>query len=99
MLNLDPDQLQIVQTILAEHIPACEVLAFGSRITGKYKHYSDLDIIIVGQTKIERRKLIKLKEAFAESALPFRVDILDWQRLSSEFKKVIEDKKAVKIFP
>ncbi|MCD6310901.1 MAG: hypothetical protein J7M11_00360 [Elusimicrobia bacterium] len=30
-----------------------------------------------------------LKEDFEESDLPFRVDVLDWNRISDEFKKVI----------
>ena len=31
-----------------------------------------------------------LKEAFEESDLPFRVNVLDWHEISPEFQKVIE---------
>jgi predicted nucleotidyltransferase len=97
MLNLDPAHLKTIQAILKEHLSDCEVKAFGSRVTGTHKDYSDLDLVIIGPKKIERRLLIKLKDSFAESNLPFRVDILDWQRISPEFRKVIESQETVKI--
>ena len=35
-------------------------------------------------------KIAELKEAFQESELPFRVDLLDWNAISDEFRIVIE---------
>lgn len=35
-------------------------------------------------------KLRLIKEAFEESDLPFRVDVLDWHSLSNNFKRIIE---------
>ena len=32
-----------------------------------------------------------LEEAFADSDLPFRVEVLDWQRISDPFRQVIEE--------
>jgi DNA-directed RNA polymerase beta subunit len=37
-----------------------------------------------------RTRLAALKEAFQESDLAFRVDVLDWHALSPEFRGVIE---------
>ena len=63
---------------------------FGSRINGTAKPYSDLDLAVVGQKALDWRILAKLKEAFQESELPFRVDLLDWNAISDEFRNVIE---------
>ena len=89
MTDLTPKHLEMIQRILAEHIPECEIRAFGSRVKWTAKDYSDLDLAIVGSEPLSRRQLRQLKEAFEESDLPIRVDVADWQSLSDWFKKVI----------
>jgi predicted nucleotidyltransferase len=92
MIDLTPAHLALVKHILAAHLPALEVRAFGSRVTGQARHYSDLDLVIMSREKIDRAALYRLEEAFVASDLPFRVDVLDWQRLSESFRQVIERK-------
>lgn len=89
-VNLTPDQLELVKAILKKQVPDCEVRVFGSRLTGQIKKYSDLDLALVGKEKINRQVLIRLKEDFEASSLPFRVDLLDWHRITKEFQVVIE---------
>ena len=76
-------------------MPDCEVRAFGSRITETTKPYSDLDLILVGRTALNADRFRHLKEAFEESDLPFRVDLLDWNRISPSFRTVIEKQYEV----
>ncbi|MDD2716510.1 MAG: nucleotidyltransferase domain-containing protein [Candidatus Wallbacteria bacterium] len=90
MIDLNPGHLDTVKRILAEHVPDCEVRAFGSRVTRTAKAYSDLDLAIVSPNPLERDTLRLLKEAFEESDLPVRVDVLDWQSISDKFRKIIE---------
>ncbi|HDL86720.1 MAG TPA: nucleotidyltransferase domain-containing protein [Candidatus Acetothermia bacterium] len=90
MIDIKPAHLKTVEHILAEHVPACEVRAFGSRVAGRSKVYSDLDLAVVCQKNLSAECLRHLKEAFEESDLPFRVDVLDWNRTSESFRKVIE---------
>ena len=89
MIDLAPHHLEKVRTILREHVPQCEVRAFGSRVNGRAKDYSDLDLAIIGSARLDGDALRHLKEAFEESDLPFRVDVLDWHATSPEFQKVI----------
>ena len=89
MIDLAPDHLEKVRTILHQHVPRCEVRAFGSRVNGTAKDYSDIDLAVVGSTQLSDDTLRHLKEAFEESDLPFRVDVLDWHAASPEFQKVI----------
>lgn len=90
MIEITEEQHKIVLDILNRYLPNDEVRAFGSRYKGNVKKYSDLDLVIVGTCKIEIKLLFKIKETFEESTLPFRVDVLDWHRISSEFQQIIE---------
>ena len=95
MIDLNPTYLETVERILAEHVPECEVRAFGSRSTWTAKDYSDLDLAIVGTGPMDWRALGRLKEAFEESDLPMRVDVLDWHSISQSFREVIEQDYVV----
>ena len=95
MIDLEPTYLQEIRRILLEHVPDYEVRLFGSRIIGQARKYSDLDLALVGKEKIDWRKLEALKDAFAESDLPIMIDVLDWNAISDEFRKVIERKYEV----
>lgn len=90
MIDLRPDLLAIVQEILQRLVPACEIRAFGSRQKWTAKETSDLDLVVVGTQRLPLKTMAALKEAFEESILPMRVDILDWNAISEEFRRVIE---------
>ena len=91
MIDLNPNYLDTIKRILAEYVPDCEVRAFGSRVKWTAKDYSDLDLAIIGKEKIDRKCLNRLEEAFENSALPVRVDVLDWWSISENFRKVIDE--------
>ncbi len=90
MIDVAPKHLEMVLALLSNYLPGCEVRVFGSRFSGAAKPYSDLDLAVVGQNRLDGRVLAELKEAFQESELPFRVDLLDWNAISDEFRAVIE---------
>lgn len=95
MIDLADEHLAEVRRILQAHVPKCEVLAFGSRVRGNAQTYSDLDLALAAPEKIPQRQLEDLKDSFAESDLPFRVDVLDWHEISDRFRKTIEEKCPV----
>lgn len=95
MIDLPPAQLERVKRILSEHVPRCEVRVFGSRIKRTAKAWSDLDLAVVGEERLEPQVLFQLKEAFEESDLPIRVDVLDWHSISPEFRAVVETEYEV----
>lgn len=95
MIDVSAKALTTIKDILAKHVPDLEVRAFGSRVNGSAKSYSDLDLAIVGQEKIPQKIFMELKEDFQESYLHFRVDVLDWCRISPEFRKIILKKYIV----
>lgn len=89
MIALEPSEIEIVKIIIRKYLPDCEVRVFGSRLDPNPKTYADLDLVLVCQDKISRQTLIAIQDEFAESALTFRVDLLDWQRISPEFRQII----------
>ncbi len=89
MINVHAKNLTAVKKILDQYLPGIEVWAFGSRVGGQAKSYSDLDLVIVGKSKIDRVAWVRLKEAFEESKLPFRVDLIDWNSISTDFQKIV----------
>ena len=90
MVDAPAEHLAEIRRLLRIHVPGCEVRIFGSRIAGTAKPYSDLDITLVSPARIETRRLNALREALAESRIPFRVDVSDWNELSGEFKALVE---------
>jgi predicted nucleotidyltransferase len=90
MIDLALNQLDMVKRILAEHVPEAEARAFGSRVRGRARRFSDLDLVLGAEEPIDPRGLEALKDAFSESDLPIRVDVLDWQTIPESFRNVIE---------
>lgn len=95
MIDVSPNHLEIIKKILRKNVPELEVRAFGSRVTWTTKDYSDLDLAIVGKKKLSDKIFYALKEDFEESDLSIRVDVLDWNRISKEFKKVVNKQYEV----
>lgn len=90
MINVSRKHLETIKRILAEYAGDCEARAFGSRVMGTAKDHSDLDVAVVARNKIKRRTKMLLREAFEESDLPFRVDVIDYHAVSNEFRAIID---------
>lgn len=89
MIDLEARHLATVQALLARHVPECEVRAFGSRVKGTAKPYSDLDLAVVGPAPLAADRLAALREALTDSELPIRVDVLDWHGIAENFRQII----------
>lgn len=89
-LDLPAEHLELLRRILTQHVPDAKVMAFGSRVQGRAKPHSDIDLAIIRQQPIDWRTLARLKEAFEESDLPICVDLVDWQNSTAAFKQAVE---------
>jgi len=101
MLDLTPpvsvsvNEWAIIQGILEAHIPEREVWAFGSRVKGHVKAYSDLDIAVMGESPLSTGTVADLKQAFSDSDLPFKVDLALWSDTSENFRQLIANSHVV----
>jgi uncharacterized protein len=78
--------LALVRELLHRYLPGVEVRAFGSRAGGDPKPASDLDLIIVSAQPLAPRMHALLADAFAESDLPFKVDVVDASTADPAFR-------------
>ena len=91
-LDLPQKYLEQVKALLRAHTPHAEIWAYGSRVNGSGHAASDLDLVLRNPQNLqeETTALSELKEAFTESNLPIRVDIMDWARIPTSFHREIE---------
>jgi predicted nucleotidyltransferase len=97
-IDLDASLLRQVRDILQEYAPNYEIWAFGSRVRKGVKPFADLDLAIISPKGISVRQLAVLANAFEESDLPIKVDLLDWNSTNPEFRKRIAEEHEV-VFP
>src|SRR6266700_136913 len=95
MVDLRPDQLATVNAILLAEVPNYEIWAFGSRAKWTAKDSSDLDLAIVSERPLSPTLISHLRQAFDQSYLPFKVDVVDLSKVSPEFRRVIEEQRVV----
>jgi type I restriction enzyme S subunit len=93
LIDISPENWRIVRDILQRYVPDREVWAFGSRAKWTAKEFSDLDIAIIGDKPLSIALTADLREAFQESALPFKIDIVDWANITPSFQQVIQAAK------
>ncbi|HBN88231.1 MAG: putative nucleotidyltransferase [Rheinheimera aquimaris] len=94
-LQVSDGEWQQVSAILQRYLPNNEIWAFGSRVKGNAKPFSDLDLAIISDTPLPLALLAEVAEAFSESDLPWKVDLVDWATTSQRFRQVIAEQKLI----
>ena len=96
-IDVRPADLDTVRRILREHVPALEVHAFGSRVAWNARETSDLDLALMTAKPLSIDRTARLRAAFTDSDLPFRVDIVDWATISQSFRqRILENHVALR---
>jgi len=96
-LGLIPQDISVLVAILNRHIPRKEVWAFGSRVQGNARPFSDLDLAIIEDEPLSADIKAELRYVLSESNLPVKVDIVEWSRLTPSFQKIIQEKHIILI--
>lgn len=95
MIDAKTEHLELIRKAVMARIPGCEIWVFGSRISGKAKPWSDLDIALISRGPIDLATMAAIRDDLDESDLPYRVDVLNWHNISKEFRAIIEDKHII----
>lgn len=98
-LGMHHREWDTVRAILKAHVPEFEVWAFGSRAAGTAGAYSDLDLAIAGEGPLDSARRAALHEAFVESDLPWKVDLVDWVSVGERFRRAVEGRSRVMVQP
>jgi predicted nucleotidyltransferase len=94
-IDLPADQRRLVLQILRANLPpAVKVWVFGSRATGRARRYSDLDLAIDAGRPLTLDETASLADAFSESDLTCRVDVVDWHAIDDRFQRIIEKERV-----
>lgn len=95
MIDITEKERDIVSQILNRIVPEYPVWVFGSRVKGTSKPFSDLDLAVITDKPLSLQKHAELVEAFSESDLPWKVDIVDWAVTSEQFKAIIQNQYEI----
>ena len=88
-LDIRPDHLKMVHAILQQHLPQARVWAFGSRVKGTARKTSDLDVCVDNKAPLSFEALATLRDAFSESNIPYKLDVVDWHTIEDSFRAII----------
>src|SRR5271155_6120617 len=89
-IALPAEHRRLVLSILRANLPqTTKVWVFGSRATGRARRYSDLDLAIDAGRRLTLDEIARLTEAFSDSDLPYRVDLVDWHDIDDRWQKII----------
>jgi predicted nucleotidyltransferase len=94
-LQVDEKHFEIVKQVLQDIFGGVvvHVYVFGSRAKNIADKYSDLDLAIdcyENNKMLASKLLLKLAIAFENSLLPYKVDIVDLNKVSKNFRSKIE---------
>lgn len=98
MLDVKPTDLRKIIKVLSGNVPEYEVLAYGSRATGRASRHSYLDLAVMSDTPLGAARLNKLSADFLAASLPFRVETVDWAATGASYRKEIK-RTAVTLRP
>ncbi len=77
----------ILKNLLIKSLPSdSQIFLFGSRAKNNFSTSSDIDIGIIA-SQIDSKVLINLKDRIEESFVPYHIDLIDFTKVSPEFKK------------
>ena len=92
MIDINSEYLAIISAILNQNIHChYKAFAFGSRVKGTSRKHSDLDIVLKNTQLLSQVELAEIKILFMESDIPFRVDLSQWDALSTRFQRCIDE--------
>lgn len=86
MVNIEKKHLEILKNVLKKY--SYTFYAYGSRVTGNNRKYSDLDLCY--RETIPSKIILDITEELEESDIPFRVDLVYWNNMPEGFRKLIE---------
>lgn len=68
---------------------------FGSRVSGTAGERSDIDVGIEGEKKVPAVSLAKIEDAVEALSTLYKIEIVDFARVSDDFKKVAKEEVEV----
>ena len=93
-IDITTEQRKTLSDLLRRFLPGVAVWAYGSRVKWTARPNSDLDLVAF-TTPAQRPQVTELKDALAESNLPFPVDLHVWDDVPERFREIIRKEYVV----
>jgi predicted nucleotidyltransferase len=94
-LALSAEHRRLVLNILRANLPnSTKVWVFGSRATGRARRYSDLDLAIDAGRPLTLDEIVGLAEAFSDSDLPYKIDLVGWHSIDDSWRQMITTERV-----
>ncbi|KKS32542.1 MAG: Nucleotidyltransferase [Candidatus Amesbacteria bacterium GW2011_GWA2_42_12] len=86
---VDAQTTSIIRTIIKRYLPNSDykIFVFGSRVQPQHRKFSDLDIGILGPSKISGETLVRIKTELGDSDIPYLTDVVDFSTVHENFRK------------
>jgi predicted nucleotidyltransferase len=94
---LKNDLYQIVE-IMASNKKVKSIILFGSRAKGNFSPGSDIDIALKGNT-LDLSDIIDMKVQIDQTSLPYKIDIIIYDRITELMLKNHIDRVGIQIYP
>jgi type I restriction enzyme S subunit len=89
-IDLPADHRRLVLNVIRANLPqSTKAWVFGSRATGRARRYSDLDLALDAGRRLTLDEIARLTEAFSDSDLPYRVDLVDLHDIDDRWRQIV----------
>ena len=94
MIEANNKYIKITKKIILSLIDKekISVFLYGSRAANNAKHDSDIDVGLWSSVKIDNTLIRQINDAIEESIVPYHIDITDFTKVNSKFKKIATEK-------
>jgi len=81
---------KLIRDIIGQYLDldSYQVFVFGSRVEGKNRDGSDIDVGILGPRPVPGQKMSAIREEFEEYPILYQIDVRDLTRTSHTFREV-----------
>lgn len=96
LFGLKPSEIQEMKKLFQDFfgdLDDAKIYLFGSRATGKYKEFSDIDIAVNSKSSDLSKKISLFNEGWEKSKLPYKVDITSWKDIYKPYLPRIRKEK------
>ena len=94
---LSEREIRLLQTVFSRHPEVRDVTLFGSRAKGTHARNSDIDLSVRGKHEDLRTETLAME--LDELPLPYRFDVLDFNRIQSEPLREHIERVGIVIYP
>ncbi|MBU2592626.1 MAG: nucleotidyltransferase domain-containing protein [Patescibacteria group bacterium] len=86
---LDKNLKKQIKTAVRKYLgdSSYRIFLFGSRATGENRKMSDVDLGILGKKSIPSFVKVKIEEELENSEIPFKIDLVDFKKVSTSFRE------------